>query len=68
MTEQSKDRIEGTIDETTGRGKSAWGELTDDPETKAEGDADQVAGRLKQGMADVKDKIDDAVKRITSDN
>lgn len=68
MTDQSKDRIEGTMDEVKGRGKSAWGELTDDPETKAEGDADQVSGKVKQGMADAKDKVDDVVKKVTGGN
>ena len=68
MTDQSKDRIEGTMDEVKGRGKSAWGELTDDPETKAEGEADQLSGKVKQGMADVKDKVDDAVKKVTGGN
>jgi uncharacterized protein YjbJ (UPF0337 family) len=68
MTDQTKDRIEGTVDEAQGRAKSAWGELTDNPETKAEGDADQTAGKLKKGMADVKDTVDDAVKKVTGGN
>ena len=65
MTDQSRDRIEGTMDELKGRGKSAWGEATDDQDTKAEGDADQLSGKAKQGVADLKDKADDAVKRVT---
>ncbi len=67
MTDQSRDRIEGTTDEAKGRAKAAWGELTDDPNVKAEGEADQTEGKLKQGMADVKDKVDDAVKKVTGD-
>ena len=65
MSDQTKDRLEGTLDEMTGRGKSALGDLTDDEETRAEGDAQQAEGQFKQGLADAKDKVDDAVKKVT---
>ena len=65
MSDQTRDRIEGTVDETTGRGKSAFGELTGDEQTQAEGQTDQATGNFKQGLADVKDKVDDAVKKVT---
>ncbi len=66
MTDQSRDRIEGNLDEVKGRGKSAFGELTGDAQTQSEGEADQASGKLKQGMADVKDKADDLVKKVTN--
>ena len=65
MSDQSRDRIEGTVDDLKGRGRSAWGELADDDEQRAEGDADQAAGAAKKGLANVKDKVDDAVKKVT---
>ncbi|MEA2516036.1 MAG: CsbD-like [Thermomicrobiales bacterium] len=65
MSDQSRDRIEGTADEIKGRGRSAWGDLADDDQKRAEGDADQMSGKVKQGVADVKDKVDDAVKKVT---
>jgi uncharacterized protein YjbJ (UPF0337 family) len=65
MTDSSRDRIEGRVDELTGRGKSAFGELTDDDQKRAEGEADQTEGKFKQGLADVKDKVDDVVKKVT---
>ena len=65
MSDSSRDRIEGTVDDLTGRGKSALGGLTDDEDMQAEGETDQAKGGLKQGMADVKDKVDDAVKKVT---
>ena len=68
MSDQSRDRIEGTMEEVKGRGKSAWGEMTDDQETKAEGEADQMSGKMKQGMADAKDKVDDMVRKATDGN
>lgn len=65
MTDQSSDRAEGKIDELKGRGKSAFGEMTGDEQMKSEGDADQAEGKVKQGVADVKDKADDLVKKVT---
>jgi uncharacterized protein YjbJ (UPF0337 family) len=65
MSDSSRDRIEGKVDELSGRGKSAVGDLTGDEQTRAEGDADQTQGQLKQGLADVKDKVDDVVKKVT---
>jgi uncharacterized protein YjbJ (UPF0337 family) len=65
MSDQSRDRIEGSVDEIKGRGKSAWGELTDDDQNRTEGQADQTEGKVKQTVADAKDKVDDAVKKVT---
>ena len=65
MSDSSRDRIEGEVDDLTGRGKSALGGLTNDEEMQAEGETDQAKGGLKQGMADAKDKVDDAVKKVT---
>ena len=67
MSDASKDRIEGKVDEAVGRGKAAAGELTGNPELRDEGRADQAAGQVKQGIAEVKDRIDGFVKRITGD-
>jgi len=65
MSDASRDRIEGTFDEIKGRGKSAVGEATADEQTQSEGDVDQAKGTFKKGMGDVKDKVDDAVKKVT---
>ena len=65
MSDSSQDRVEGTIDEATGRGKAAVGGLTGDERTQAEGEADQAEGGLKQGLADAKDKVDEVVKKAT---
>ncbi len=65
MSDQTRDRIEGTVDEVTGRGKSALGDLTGNEQTQAEGQSDQAQGNLKQGLADVKETVDNAVKKVT---
>ncbi|MEA2583226.1 MAG: CsbD-like [Thermomicrobiales bacterium] len=67
MSDQSRDRVEGTFDDMKGRGKSAMGELTGDDEMKAEGAADRAMGAVKKGLADAKDALDTAVKKVTGD-
>jgi uncharacterized protein YjbJ (UPF0337 family) len=67
VSDQSRDRVEGTFDDMKGRGKSAMGELTDDDEMKAEGAADRAMGAVKKGLADAKDALDTAVKKVTGD-
>ncbi len=61
MSEGSRDRIEGTVNEATGRGKSAFGDLTGNEQTQAEGEMDQAHGQMQQGVGDVKDKVADTV-------
>ncbi len=68
MTDQSKDRIAGKIDDLKGRGKDAAGDLTGDEQLQAEGERDQLTGKLKEGLADLKDKADDFVKDLTGGN
>ncbi len=44
MTDQSRDRVEGTLNELTGRAKGALGEATGDDQQRAEGNADRTKG------------------------
>jgi len=67
MTDSTKDRITGHVDEAKGTAKSAVGDLTGDNQSKTEGQADQVTGKIKQGVADLKDKANDVVKGLTGD-
>jgi uncharacterized protein YjbJ (UPF0337 family) len=67
MTDSTKDRITGHVDEAKGKAKSAVGDVTGDNQTKTEGQADQVTGKIKQGVADLKDKANDVVKGLTGD-
>jgi uncharacterized protein YjbJ (UPF0337 family) len=66
MSEQTGERIEGKIDEVKGHAKSTWGEMTGDERTRAEGERDKAKGKVKQGVADVKDKVDEAVQDLTN--
>ena len=67
MSDQSRDRIDGMTDEIKGRGKAAWGELTDDDQKRIEGQADRAKGEFKQKRADAKEKVDEAVKKVTGE-
>lgn len=67
MSDQSRDRIKGKADELKGRGKAAWGELTDDDEKRIEGQSDRAKGEFKQRTTDAKEKVDEAVKKVTGD-
>ena len=65
MSDVSKDRAEGKVDEVVGRVKAGVGEATDDQQLKDKGKDQQATGQIKQGVANVKDKIDDVVKKVT---
>jgi uncharacterized protein YjbJ (UPF0337 family) len=65
MSDATRDRLEGKMDEVTGRGKSAVGDATDDEQLQGEGKAEQAGGNMKQGLADIKGKVDDTVKNLT---
>jgi uncharacterized protein YjbJ (UPF0337 family) len=67
MSDQSRDRIDGMTDELKGRGKAAWGELTDDGQWRLEGQADREKGKFEQKKADAKEKVDEVVKQVTGD-
>jgi len=65
MSDVSKDRAEGKVDEVVGRVKAGVGEATDDQQLQDEGKGQQGEGQIKQGIANVKDKADDLVKKVT---
>jgi uncharacterized protein YjbJ (UPF0337 family) len=65
MSDATRDRIEGNVDDVTGQAKAKWGDLTGDQQTETEGQMDQAEGGMKQGTADVKDRVDDVVKKVT---
>ena len=68
MSDQTRDRVEGAFDKAKGEGKEAFGKATDDKQTQGEGMMDQAQGDGKQGMADLKDKAGDMVKKVTGGN
>jgi uncharacterized protein YjbJ (UPF0337 family) len=65
MSDSSKDRIQGKVDEFKGKTKEAAGDLTGDEQQQSEGQMDQAKGKVKQGVADLKDKADNLIKKTT---
>lgn len=68
MTDQSKDRISGTIDEAKGKVKETVGRETGNEDLQNEGLLDQASGSVKKGVADAKDAVDGLVKKVTSND
>ena len=56
MTDSTKDRITGHVDETKGKAKSAIGDMTGDEQTQSEGQADQAEGKLQNAWGSAKDE------------
>jgi uncharacterized protein YjbJ (UPF0337 family) len=52
------------LDQAKGKIKQAVGDLTDDRQLAKEGRNDERAGKVKEGMANVKDRLDDAVDKV----
>ncbi len=63
--DSSKDRIEGTIDSHKGEVEEKIGQFRGDKEQEAEGKSDQAQGALQEGLADLKDKVSETVKKVT---
>ena len=63
-----KDRVESIEDKVVGNVKETAGKLTDDHKLEAEGKADNLMGDIKEGIADVKDKVGELFGRDKDDN
>ena len=51
------DDIKNGAQDLKGQGKEAVGDATDDNSMKAEGKVDRAGAHLKEGVADLKDKV-----------
>lgn len=63
--DSSKDRIEGALDSNKGEVKEKIGQFRGDKEQEADGKSDQAQGALQEGLADLKDKVSETVKKVT---
>jgi uncharacterized protein YjbJ (UPF0337 family) len=59
MSDSTKHRIDGAQDKVGGNVKETVGKATNDRELEGEGKFDQLKGDVKEGVADVKDKVSD---------
>jgi uncharacterized protein YjbJ (UPF0337 family) len=54
MKSSTKDKIEGTVKEATGKLKEKVGEATGDPGMRDRGTAEKVGGKVQRKVGDVK--------------
>lgn len=66
MSDADKDRLSGLGDKVSGNVKEGVGKVTGDKQTEGQGKAEQVVGDLKEGVADLKDKVSETVKKVTN--
>ena len=64
MSDASKDRLSGTVDEAKGKAKSAWGDATDDDAAREEGARDQALRFMRTAA----DNEDASVKHVAMEN
>ncbi|TVR70326.1 MAG: CsbD family protein [Sphaerobacteraceae bacterium] len=54
-----EDKVKGKWEETKGKGKQAWGDITDDPDKVDEGSFDKTKGKGRQKLGEAKEWIDE---------
>ncbi len=60
----NKDQAKGKWDQTKGKAKKLWGELTDDDFKKAEGSIDKLYGLIQEKFGDTKEAIKDKLDKL----
>ena len=54
MEESTKDKIEGKLNDLTGKAKEKVGEATNNPDLHDEGQGDQLKGKVQNKVGDIK--------------
>jgi uncharacterized protein YjbJ (UPF0337 family) len=58
------DQLRGIWGQLRGRGKVAYGDLTDDPNYVAQGNAEQIVGRVQQGFGNARQSIQRGLRKL----
>ena len=58
MKDSTKNKVEGTLDELTGKVKEEVGEATDNPRLEGEGEGQQVGAKVQKKVGDVQKVFD----------
>ena len=61
----NQDRMEGGLDELTGKGKQALGGVTGDEQMRSEGEGDELKGQGQQALGNLKDAAGNLKDKIT---
>lgn len=59
----NRDQVKGTAKDVAGKVQEEVGKVTGNREQEAKGEARQVEGQVQKGVGNLKDKVDDAVKK-----
>ena len=54
MEESTKDKIQGKLNDLTGKTKEKVGEATNNPDLQDEGQGDQLKGKVQEKIGDIK--------------
>jgi uncharacterized protein YjbJ (UPF0337 family) len=54
-----KDQAKGKWEEAKGKGKQAWGDITDDPDKVDEGTLEETKGKGRQAYGKAKEWVED---------
>jgi len=60
----NKDEMKGKADRVKGRAKQAWGDLTNNEETREEGIKDEARGEVQEGIGKARRKVGDVLHDI----
>lgn len=58
MKSSTKDKIEGGLNQASGKVKEALGKATDNPKLTAKGQAENLAGKLQSKVGDIKKVVE----------
>lgn len=64
MANTDEQHGEALLDKVTGKVKETLGKITGDHSTEAEGKIDQAKGGVREGVANIRDKMDDKNKNV----
>lgn len=59
----NKDQVKGRIKEATGKTKKVTGKIIGNKSMEAEGKVDETLGKVQKGYGDLKDDIEDELKK-----
>ena len=59
----NKDQLKGTAKDATGKMQEKLGEATGNREQEAKGEARQVEGKVQKGVGNVKEGVEDVLKK-----
>src|SRR5215471_3052310 len=60
----NKDEMKGKADQVKGRAKQAWGDLTNNEQTREEGIKDEARGEVQEGIGKARRKVGDVLHDI----